>query len=98
MNVGFHTGAKIRPVGELSEAEAVIELLGCTVEQAADALRQYDEDFHPENLMRDISESLGADARVEFQERVRAAMIEQPDVPIVEHMLEAAVAIEAERD
>jgi hypothetical protein len=29
---------------------------------------------------------------------VRAAMIEQPDVSIVEHMLQVAVAIEAERE
>jgi hypothetical protein len=28
---------------------------------------------------------------------VRAAMTEQPDVPVVEHLLDAAVAIEAER-
>jgi hypothetical protein len=81
-----------------TEAEAIAELLGCTVEQAADALRQFDEDFHPERLMRDISESRNAEERVDFQERVRAAMIEQPDIPIVEHMLEAAVAIEAERN
>jgi hypothetical protein len=41
--------------------------------------------------------SLSPDEPVEFECRVRAAMIEQPEVPVVEHMLEAAMAIEAER-
>jgi hypothetical protein len=69
-----------------------------TTEQAPRLLAQADMDFHPEQPARDLTEGLSADERVAFQARVRAAMIERPAVPIVEHLLEVAMAIETERE
>ena len=50
-------------MGASTEAEAVAEVLGITVEEAANLLRKADQDFHPEQLVRDIAESLTVDER-----------------------------------
>jgi hypothetical protein len=48
-------------------------------------------------LLRDLTATMSGDERAAFQSGVRAATTERPDVSLIEHMLDVAVAIEAER-
>lgn len=81
----------------MREVAIAAEILGCTAEQAARALRAFADEFHPEKLMHDIASSWAPADRIELQQRVRAAMIDHPEQSMVEHMLEQAVAMEESR-